>query len=130
MGQTIHHRSFASVLCPYKYLARQIHHILTSGGSTESYIYEYRVTSKDPFAMVTPTYLINTIQFSVSALKLHHAGITPDLVGVRYLRAGGCMSLKLQGASKTTIMKMVRWSSLTFLIYIHNQIGNISKGMA
>ena len=106
MGQTIHHKSFASVLCPYKYLARQIHHILTSGGSTESYIYEYRVTSKDPFAMVTPTYLINTIQFYVSAIKLHHSSINTDLVGVHSLRAGGCMSLKLHGRSDTTITKI------------------------
>ena len=89
MVQTIHHDSFASNLCPCKALARRIHHILANGGITELYICEYRVTSKDPFATVTPTDLIIAIQFSVSAHKLHHAGINPDLVGVHSLRAGG-----------------------------------------
>ena len=45
------------------------------------------------------------------------------------LRAGRGMSLKLHGASDTTIMKMSRWYSLTFLMYINNQIGHISKGL-
>ena len=75
--------------------------------------------------MITTKYLITAIQFSVSALKLHHAGIKPDLVGVHSLRSGGGVSLKLHGASNTTIMKMVWWSNLMFLMYIHNQIGNI-----
>ena len=39
------------------------------------------------------------------------------------------MSLKLHKESNTTIMKMAQWSSLTFIMYIHNQIGNISKGL-
>ena len=40
------------------------------------------------------------------------------------------MSLKLHGASDTTIMKLGRWSILTFIMYIHNQIGYISKVLA
>ena len=35
MGQTIHHESFASNLCPRKALARRIRHIFTNIGSTE-----------------------------------------------------------------------------------------------
>ena len=91
MGQTIHQESFASDLCPCKVLARRIHHILAISGSTEPYIceYDYRVTSKDPFATITPTYLITPIRFYVSALKINHAGINPDLVGVQSIRAGG-----------------------------------------
>ena len=106
---------------------RRIHHILTNGGSTESYICEYKVTTNDPFAMFMPTDLITIIRFYVSALKLHHSDINPDLVGVHSLRARGSMSLKLHRESNTTIMKMVQCYSLTFLMYIHNQIGNISK---
>ena len=93
MVQIIHHKSFSSDLCPCKALARRIRHILANGGSTESYIYEYRVTSKDHFSTVTPTDLITSILFSMSALKLYHAGINPDLVGFHSLRARGDMSL-------------------------------------
>ena len=80
--------------------------------------------------MVTPTDLITAIRLSVSALKIHHAGINPDPVGVHSLRAGGGMSMKLHGASNNTIVKMGRLSSLTLLVYIHSRIGGISEGLA
>ena len=108
MGQTIHHESFASDLYPCKDLARQIHHILTNGSSIESYICKYRVTNKDIFDTIMSTDLITDIRLSISSLKIHHAGINPNLVGVHSLRAGEGMSLKLHGESDTTIMKMGR----------------------
>ena len=74
------------------------------------------VTSKDNFSMVTQTDIIIVIRLSVSALKLRHAGINPDLVRVHSLRAGGGMSLKLYGESNTTVMKMGWCSSLTLLM--------------
>ena len=40
------------------------------------------------------------------------------------------MALKLHGELDTTIMKMGRWSSLTFLMYIHNQTGHLSKDLS
>ena len=67
---------------------------------------------------------------AVRDLELHHKGIDADLVGPHSLRAGGAMALKLNGADDTTIMKMGRWSGLTFLQYIHNQIAHISTGLS
>ena len=125
--KTINHESFTSYLYPCKDLARRISHILANGGITELHIWKYRVTSNNTFAKVTPTDLITPIRFSVSDLKLHHAGINPDQVNVNYIVSGGGMYLKLHRASDTTIIKMFWWSSLTFLMYIHNQIGYISK---
>jgi hypothetical protein len=40
------------------------------------------------------------------------------------------MALKLQGASDSTIMKIGRWSGLTFLHDIHAQIGALNVGLA
>ena len=62
--------------------------------------------------------------------NLDKVGINPDLVGIHSLRAGGAMALKLHGKSDTTIMKMGCWSSITFLMYIHNQIGHLSKDLS
>ena len=67
---------------------------------------------------------------AVKVLNLHQQGIDPDLVGAHSLRAGGAMALKLHGHSDTTIMKMGRWSSLTFLMYIHTQIAHLGKDIA
>ena len=36
------------------------------------------------------------------------------------------MAMKLHGLDDTTIMKQGRWTSLTFLQYIHNQIAHLA----
>ena len=130
MVKNIHHEHFAYDLCPRKSLTRRIHRILTNGRTKESYICGYRLAVKDPFTKFMPTDIIFSMWLSASTLKLHHSGINPDLVGVHSLWAGGAMSPKIQEENDTTIMKMGRWPSLRFLIYIHKQIGHISKGMA
>ena len=40
------------------------------------------------------------------------------------------MALKLQGVADSTIMKIGRWTGLTFLTYIHSQIGALNVGLA
>ena len=39
------------------------------------------------------------------------------------------MALKLNGYDKETIMKIGRWSSDTFLTYIHSQIAALTMGV-
>ena len=74
--------------------------------------------------------MLQAIRTAVKHLNLHKQGIDPDLVGVHSLRAGGAMALRLNGADDTTIMKMGRWTSLTFLQYLHNQIDHFSAGLS
>jgi hypothetical protein len=51
-------------------------------------------------------------------------------VGTHSLRAGGAMALKLNKEDDSVIMKYGRWSSNTFLMYIHNQIGHLAEGIS
>ncbi len=74
--------------------------------------------------------MIEGVRSAVQELQLQRYGIAPDLVGVHSLRAGGAMAMKLHGVSDTTIMKMGRWTSLTFLEYVHNQIGYLSENLS
>ncbi len=46
------------------------------------------------------------------------------------LQAGGAMALKLSGALDSTIMRVERWTLLTYLTYIHMQIGALTAGLA
>ena len=128
MGQTIHQESLQENYCPVKALARRISHILTNGGTADTPLCMYKETATE--STVTPKDMIQLIRASVKRLKLNEAGIDPDIVGVHSLRAGGAMALKLHGESDTTIMKQGRWSGLTFLQYIHNQIGHLSKNLS
>jgi len=40
------------------------------------------------------------------------------------------MAMKLSGASDSTIMRVGRWLSLTYLTYIHSQIGALMAGLS
>ena len=79
---------------------------------------------------ITASQMRHGVRESVKTLKLDKNGIDPDLVGVHSLRAGGAMALKLQGVSDTIIQKQGRWTSMTFLQYIHNQIAHLSKSLS
>jgi hypothetical protein len=46
------------------------------------------------------------------------------------LRAPGAMAPKLQGVVDSLMMKIGRWTGLTFLICICSQIGAINIGLA
>jgi hypothetical protein len=46
------------------------------------------------------------------------------------LRAGDAMALKLSGALDSTIMWVGQWTLLTYLTYIHTQIGALTAGLA
>ena len=128
MGQTISHHITGTKVCPVRALAAIVHHILSHGGSDAHPIASYH--SKGRWYEVTPTQIIKRVRGVVAELHLEKHGIDPDLVGAHSLRAGGAMALKLHGIDDTTIMKIGRWTSLTFLQYIHNQIAHLAKDIS
>ena len=129
MGESIHQWAIDSELCPVKALARRIHHILKYGGSSDSLICDYFDDNGDVYT-VTSQHIIKLVRTACKQLMLHKQGIDPDLIGAHSLRAGGAMALALAGFESTVIMKMGRWTSLTFQMYIHNQIAHLSKNIS
>ena len=129
MGETIHNHALpTTTLCPVKAAARRVFHILQNNGTSTNCICD--VFENNRWTHVTPTHMITNIRTTVRYLDLQNHGIDPDLVGVHSLRAGGAMAMKLQGFNDTTIMKQGRWTSLTFLQYIHNQIAHLSANIS
>ncbi len=57
-------------------------------------------------------------------------GYTLNCISSHSLRAGGAMALKLSGASDSTIIRVGWWTLLTYLTYIHMQIGALTAGLA
>ena len=130
MGQTIHHKANNLPTCPVKACARRVHHILQNQGTTNNYICDVKLEKGNNWYQITPNDMITSIRNSVDSLNLAEQGIAPDLIGVHSLQAGGAMALELHGESDTTIMKAGRWTSLTILEYIHNQIAHLSKDLS
>jgi len=79
---------------------------------------------------VTGSKITKAVRDTVKRLGLNHQGLAPELVASHSLRAGGAMAMHLNGLSDNCIKKMGRWSSDTFLMYIHEQISAFSKGIS
>ena len=130
MGQTISHETTLNdPHGPVRAVARRIHHILSNGGSEDNLVSDY-IDGNGVWHTITPAQMRQGVRTSVKQLDLHKNGIDADLVGVHSLRAGGAMALKLNGVSDTIIQKQGRWTSMTFLQYIHNQISHLTKDLS
>ena len=65
-----------------------------------------------------------------AATGLYTSGYSRDRIGPHSLRASGAMALKLAGYDNDMIKKLGRWSSDTYLTYIHSQIGELTANVA
>ena len=130
MGETISHETVKGATHgPVTAAARRIHHILSNGGSTDNLLSDV-MTDDGKWETITSKQMLTAVRSSVKDLSLHENGIDADMVGVHSLRAGGAMALKLQGVADTIIQKQGRWTSMTFLQYIHNQIAHLTKDLS
>ena len=77
---------------------------------------------------VTPQHIVQSTRLAVFATGLRDFNM--DRVGSHSLRASGAMALKLNGKDDSLIMKLGRWTTNTFLTYIHSQIGALTAGVA
>jgi len=126
-GETIHHHALPwHVVCPVRALARRVSRIVRAGGTLDSPI---SLLSRDG-AHASAGMIRCAVRDAVTSLQLHRQGIPASAVGSHSLRAGGAMAMKLNGCDLITIMKQGRWTSLTFLTYIHNQIAHLGANIA
>lgn len=130
MGDTVSHETTGNDTDngPTYALARRVHHIRSNGGLDKTLLSAYYENNK--WHHVTQPEMVRAARLGVKLCGLHKKGIDPDLVGAHSYRGGGAMALKLHGYGDTTIMKFSRWSSLTFVMYIHSQIAHLSKGVS
>jgi hypothetical protein len=68
---------------------------------------------------------------AISTLRgLTDCGYDIKRIGTHSLRVSSAMALKLDGVDADTIMIVGRWTSPTFLLYIHSQIAVLNVGLA
>ena len=128
-GATVHHHSTsAHMFCPVKALARRVHAVLTLTTDPATPISLFAFHLDGTAAHVHDTHITIALRHGAAHAGLYFAGYSRDRISSHSLRASGAMALKLNGADDTTIQKLGRWSSRTFLMYIHTQISAYAAG--
>jgi hypothetical protein len=130
-GSLISHDASGTTACPVRALARRIHHIMSHPQCTEDDIISTYHSPQAKRPRVLQAGDINTmIKSAVRSLHLDKKGFPPEAVSSHSLRAGGAMAMHLNNIDRDTIRKQGRWSSDTFLMYIHEQIAAFSAGLS
>ena len=130
-GSRISHTTSGTTACPVRALARRVHYIMHQSDCTAEDIistyYSPRTRSARPLQARNMNVLIKS---AVSLLGLDKKGFPPASVSSHSLCAGGAMAMHLNNIDRDKIRKQGRWSSDTFLMYIHEQISAFSTGLA
>ena len=109
---------------PSKACARREHEIRSAGLPPDTPLCFLENNSH-----VVATDILNVVRMAVRQTDLPAYGYDLTHIGAHFLRASGTMALKLNGNDEETIMKIGRWSSDTFLTYIHSQIAALTMGV-
>ena len=129
-GQCIHHHCNGLSTSPVKSLAHRVHHIMDNFNNNQSLCISAYRQQDGTVGHVHSSHINAAVKQAAAHLGLPAQGFALSAVSSHSLRAGGAMALKLHGYDRDTIKKMGRWSSDTFLIYIHEQIAAFSTGLS
>lgn len=124
-GATIHHYARDDAFCPVKALARLVHRLRQLTPEWEAPLSLYGTAKHIISADIT-----SALRQALVRTGLLSHGYRCDRVSAHSLRAGGAMALKLAGVNTDLIKKVGRWSSDTWLTYIHSQIGELTAGLS
>ena len=128
-NEPIHQEATNQQHCPVRALARHVHYILQNTADASTHLGTYWDCKGNP-KILRSSVITATIKLAVTEMGLEANGIPPSSVSSHSIRAGGAMALHLAGVHSHLIQKMGRWSSDTFLTYIHAQISTLSTGLS
>ena len=126
---TVHHGAQGGPICPVAALARRVHaaYQLDPSGNANLGTAINRKGNKN---VVSDRDINVAVRWVTMKDGLFEKGYSQLRVSSHSLRAGGAIALKLNGEADSTIEIMGRWSSDTFITYIHSQIGALTAGLS
>jgi hypothetical protein len=129
-NQAIHHEAQPRDTCPAKALVRQIKHIHSHTSNPNTIISTYFIRGSHTGKIMRGLNINCAIKAAVTKLDMKQHGFQVAQISLHSLRAGGAMALHLYNVPTHTVRKLGRWSSDTFLDYIHEQIAIFSAGLS
>ena len=129
-NQTIHHERAKnkSSMCPVETLIELIIELKNSLAEDETLLCAYRMDQE--WQHIQDRHITSLVKWLAKKTKLTTKGYPESRLGSHSLRAGGAMALKLNGVDAVLIKKYGRWTSDTFITYIHEQIAHLAAGVS
>jgi hypothetical protein len=117
--EVLHNEAFGGPICP---AATLTHRVANLQSSTNICTLHTVYHASGRVSTVTDCNIGIVVRWGAAYNVLMTKGYTLNKISSHSLRAEGAMAMKLSGASDSTIMRVGRWTSLTYLTYINMQI--------
>jgi hypothetical protein len=127
-GAVVHHKAIGGPICPVVAMARRVANIQQAKLANCQLNAVYSESGQ--CSQVLDRDIGIAVRWGATCDCLLTKGYTLNQISSHSLRAGGAMAMKLSGASDSTIMQVGWWSLLTYLTYIHLQIGALTAGLS
>jgi hypothetical protein len=125
-GSTMYHSALNEPFCPVQALAARVNYLYSIAPEDDSLPISYVGNTHH----ITTAHITLAVRESVVLGGLLNSGYSPSRVSAHSLRASGAMALRLNNVGEDLIKKLGRWSSSTWLTYIHSQISSLSAGLS
>jgi len=123
----LHHEALKNnALCPCKAAARRFIAMRQADPTNPNAILSLYAPNKH----VSATHMAGILRKAALRSMIWLHGYDLQRIGPHSLRASGAMQLKLNGASDAMVQKMGRWTSTTWLQYLHGQISCLTRGLS
>ena len=131
-NQSIFQEASGSPACPVRTLAHIVADVCSFSNDDNELLCAFKQGTT--IGHVINSDVSTMIKHTAKVIKLPQRGFPLARLAPHSLRAGGATALAIAGWDTVTIKKYGRWSSCTFLTYIHEQIAalgrNVSKSMS
>jgi hypothetical protein len=126
---TIHHYSTGSPICPIAAIVRRLSHIYCHTRDKSTLFAAYYQPNASKWHL-TPSHVNTFPKQTAATMPLHQLNIPISRISSHSLRAGGAVALHLNNVPAHTIQIMGRWSSDTFMTYIHSQLSSFALNLS
>jgi hypothetical protein len=112
-------------ICPVRSLARRLAAVLAASNDPDA-----PLSLLSNLTHVTAPKITAVLKLAAFRLQLFNQGYPLHRIGAHSIRASGAMGLKLNGVEDSSIQKLGRWRSQTWLTYLHSQISHLTSGLS
>jgi len=131
-GQTLSHHALkkGNMCCPIRALVSWTIDLIQDGATSKMLICAFQESKSMAWQHVRSQDIVKAVQDAVKFLGTEDDGLDVVQVSSHSLQAGGAMALYITKHSTLEIQCAGRWTSMTFMVYIHGQSDVISKGLS
>jgi len=132
-GDTLSHHALKdrdNECCPVRAVVSRVIALVRDKAKPETPLCAFREAPSLSWQYVRSKDMVSAVQDAIPLCGDDTTGYKEEDVGSHSLRSGGATALYINGFDAMAIQRAGRWTSDTFMMYIHSQLDVVSRGLS